>query len=521
MNKNLLTGILLFLFSITLSLYNLTASGRWTDEFFYVSKGHHTIELLKKGLVTHPYFLVEGADHPLTAVYVYGLASYLDLTYIDHAHIVPEVGLYQPHFDYDLFFTRLIAVVVSALSVLLTYIFCLRFFSYFVAVASSSILMTLPHFLGYSQKVSLESWCVLTFSLAVVFCFEYLRSKKLIYAILIGIFSGVTLTVKQSNILIFPFLVLTFSYYKYFLKDKNLSYKSVFVVALTTIITIFITYPMPFLNPQTFWHTTYDAWFVNGGKIPELIFGKMIGAPIVYYFIAISITTPLIILILLLTGGFEIIRTKRKPLYITLLIWFVVPFFMMFFAARQHMVRYIIQVYVPMAIISAIGLKAIAPIFIKDKRFHLLILVPVVVYSMVIIFQTTPYYLTYYNELIGGTKRVYSEKLFLLGWFSEGLKSVSNYIKNNVTPGSRIGYAVNAGFGAVDQIPGYTHLRYDKNLEYDYVVVTVFDVTRGGFDEKTLLPKYKAVYEEKGNGLVVARIYKNRSKVGPDTKLLY
>ena len=84
-----------------------------------------------------------------------------------------------------------------------------------------------------------------------------------------------------------------------------------------------------------------------------------------------------------------------------------------------------------------------------------------------------------------------------------------------------MGYAVNAGFGAVDQFEGVYHERYEPDKEYDYVVVTVFDVTRGGFKESDLLSKYKVVYEEKGNGLIIARIFKNRSKVFPVNKLLY
>lgn len=521
MGKNFYTGLLLFLFAFSISLYNFSNSGRWTDEHFYVAKGYVTVDLLKKGQIFNPYFVMEGADHPLTAVYVYGIVSQLDFTKFDPIRKFTEINSPLPLFDYDLPATRLVTIFISSLAVLLTYLFCLRHISYFVAVSSSLILATLPHYVGFSQKVSLESWCTLTFTLAVYYCFEYLKEKKTHQAVMTGIFSGITLTVKQSNILIFSFLGLAFLLNKFIFKDKKLPFKSILIIGLSSLGAIFVTYPMPFFNLETFWETTYEAWFVNGGKIPELIFGEMIGAPFVYYFIAISITTPALILTLLFTGGFEILRKRRTAFYLTLLLWFIVPFFMMFFAARQHMVRYIIQVYVPLAIISAIGLESVTKMIFKDKKLYFLTLIPILLYSLFIIYKTNPYYLTYFNELIGGTERVYKEKLFLLGWHSEGLKSVANFLKQNAEEGSSVGYAVNAGFGAVDQFEGVYHYRYDPNKEYDYVVLTVFEVTRGGFVESSLLSKYKVVFEEKGNGLVVARVFKNRSKVFPVNKLFY
>src|SRR5574337_2191092 len=76
-------ALLVFIFSLSLRLWNIHDSGRWWDEEWYVQKGYYFVELLKKGDWTNPYFYVNGGDHPPLSTYFYGLASYKDLISYD------------------------------------------------------------------------------------------------------------------------------------------------------------------------------------------------------------------------------------------------------------------------------------------------------------------------------------------------------------------------------------------------------------------------------------------------------
>lgn len=512
--KIFITSIFVILFSLFFGFYDLHSAGQWSDEKYYLEKGYLTLQLIKSGDMLDSFFYEEGADHPLTSTYAYGLASLLDLKNMSDEYYSEDLKIKKPIFQYDLKYSRLIPVILSTLTVLLTFLFAIRYFSYFVALSSSLILAALPHFVGFSHFASLESWCIFTFSLAVIFSILYVDTKKIKFVILAGIMSGISLTVKQSNILIYVFFIIFYISQKYYFKDRILSYKSILIIGASSFITIFITYPMPFFHPAEFISKSYEMWFMNGGKIPEVIFGHMIGAPFFYYFLALSITTPILVLLLLIPGFREILKNRKKWIYLTLLIWFSVPFFMLFFSARQHMVRYVIQVYVPLSIIAALGLESFSKQIVnksktrhKNKMGYALFII-LILYLSYILATTTPYYLTYFNELVGGTKNVYNKKLFLIGWYGEGMRGVGKYLESTARKGDKVGYAVDAGYHAIYDIEGIDEEKYSRNETYNYVVVSYFGVIRGGFNEKILENDYLVVYREKAKGFDIARVYK-------------
>ena len=506
-------AVIVFIFALSLRLWNLNQMGRWWDENWYQEKGYYFIELIKKGDFSNPYWYTGAADHPPLSNYFYGLTSYMDLIRYDSnaKPIIQVKGMQKgaPVFNYDLTYSRMISVIITSLAVVLVFLLASRYFSLFVGLSSSLIMAMLPHLLGLSQLVDLESWIIFTFTAAVFSFFLYLEKNKKIFLILTGIFSGLSIAVKQSDILIFVLLLAIFYVWKKKTKNNTIKYFHLFYIFLIAAISFIIVYPMPLLNLPAFIKFTYDLWFKNEGKIPELLFGIHLGAPFFYYIIAFLVTTPLAILLLSLFGIKAALNKKTTWFYLAIIIWFLAPFLLSFFHYRTNMVRFIIEFYAPLSILAAIGLENLIKLFTKNLVLKYSLIVPVFIYLLLILINITPLYLDYYNELVGGTKNVYENKLFFLGWFGEGLKAPGMYLAKNASSKSLIGLALNPE-QTLYKVPSLNYETFNPLKKYDYVVVNDFIITRNGFKVEQLKKDYYPIYEENVEGAVVATVFKHK-----------
>jgi len=210
MKNKLFLLTLIFLFSLTLRIWNLNQMGRAWDEPEYVEQGYRMIELIKKGDFNNSYFYTT-YDHPPLVKYLYGLTAHLDVK-----RYLPSG---EPILNYDLTFSRGLSAVVSSLAVVVVVMFGWQFISRFVGIVAGIILATLPFFLGLSQLVTAESWVMLFFSAAVFSYMLLLKDYSLSKLIITGVLTGIALQVKQSNGILLPLFVLLYT--AWFLRTKK------------------------------------------------------------------------------------------------------------------------------------------------------------------------------------------------------------------------------------------------------------------------------------------------------------
>src|SRR3989338_5783640 len=76
-----------------------------------------------------------------------------------------------------------------------------------------------------------------------------------------------------------------------------------------------------------------------------------------------------------------------------------------------------------------------------EYGFQLLyLLIPTyLVFSLLTI---SPYYLSYFNSLLGGTSGVYQNKTFELGWWGEGQREAVKYLTTVAKSGQTVGIYV-------------------------------------------------------------------------------
>jgi len=127
----------------------------------------------------------------------------------------------------------------------------------------------------------------------------------------------------------------------------------------------------------------------------------------------------------------------------------------------------------------------------------------------VVLIRITPYYLDYFNIVVGGAKTVYEKQLFQLGWWGEGLREMGLYLDNHAARGSKIGLAVEP-LASVPILPNLKLSPYKVGESYDYVAVGYFNIVREKFDDSSVVKNYKWVYSVKADGAEIVKIYKRK-----------
>lgn len=503
---------LIFTFVFWLRLTTLNEMGRTWDEPLYVEQGYHMVEALKKGNIHEP-ILYETYDHPPLVKYLYGIAAHFDIQEF------AKDG--KPIFQYDFAFARGLSAFASSLSVLLVAYIGWRLFSPFVGLTAGLLLGTLPIFLGLSQLVTAESWIMLSFTAAVYSYLLLLKKYSLKKLIITGILTGIALQVKQSNAILFLiyFLMLLVWY-----RQNKKRETSVFLTGIISLIKIgvisigvfILLWPTLMFHFKEIYEIHKNLWHVQfSPKIwqitlspPEVFFGRLMLTPIFYYPVYFLITTPLAILALFF-GGIVYLHKKKSLIFYMLIFWFLVPFLLSFYSWRQHGVRYIIEVYAPLVLISAVGFEMLIQKFIKQEKYKIFFLLLLMTYMLFLLIQIKPYYLNYFNLLVGGTKNVYDKRLFQLGWWGEGIREGAFFIKSVAPYGSRVAFAVSPKH-TIPSLSGLTVEQYKTGEKYDFVLVNYYNIIREGFDDSKIKKKYRLIHQVKTGGASLVFIYKSK-----------
>ncbi|MCL5438713.1 MAG: glycosyltransferase [Patescibacteria group bacterium] len=504
--------VLIFLFSILLRLSTLNQIGRTWDEYEYVEQGYKLTELIKNGDFNNNYFYTT-YDHPPLVKYIYGISAHFD---------VEKIINNKPVFNYDLTNSRLLSSLMFSLGVVVVILIGWKIFSPIVGIISGIILSMLPFTLGLSQLVTTESLKILVYPLVILSYIALIKKFSVKKVFIAGILTGIAFQAKQSNALLILILATSF-----FLQCRTLSAKEkigfikVRLLAILTIITIGIIVFI-LIWPQVLFHfrEVYDVnqklWSVQfSPKLwqitlapPEVFFGRLMLAPIFYYIVYFLITIPVIILFLFVFGVKNIVKSKNLYRYIILL-WFIFPFSMSIYSWRQHGLRYIIEVYPAIALIAAVGFDAFVQRFTRNQFKKFLYFIPIIVYLLISLWYVKPYYLDYFNEVVGGTETVYRSNLFQTGWWGQGEREAGLFLKNSAPQGSNVGLALSPEH----TFPRFESLKYSmwaENKKYDFVVVNNYHIIRDSFDDSAIRKNYNLVYQVKADGATLVYVYKSK-----------
>lgn len=493
---------LIFLISLTARILTLNQMGRTWDENQYVTQGYKMVELIRRGDFSNPYFY-ETYEHPPLAKILYGFGAHFDVDHFD------STG--NPVFKYDLTYARLISAIAGSFAVAIISLLGWEFISASVGLTAGIILLTTPWFVGLSQLASLESFTMLFFGLAIYFFLKFVSKPSANKFLLTSISVALALNVKQSNFLLFPILlsIVLVRHFSFAGKNSSLLMKQVYmflILVITSLFIFFLIFPMPWLHFRETYQINHKLWSVTLSQ-PEFFLGKVRLTREYYYLIYFLITTPVLVLLFFFLGLYKMLKNKNWLFYVTIL-WFAIPFAQSFYAWRQHGLRYIVEIYEPMALIAAIGLLWLLS-YLKKANTRKIFTILFFLYLFSDLYIQKPYYLDYFNLTVGGTKGVYEHKLFQIGWWGEGLREASLYVLGNAPKGSTVGLAVSP-MHTVLPMSGLNYESYIPSKQYDYVIVNAFNVLREGFDDSGIKEMYKEDYFVSAAGAHLVTVYKRK-----------
>ncbi len=504
--------IIFLAFSVRIATINKI--GRTWDEQEYIEQGYKMIELIKKGDFGNSYFYTT-YNHPPLVKYLYGITAHFDVERIS------TTG--EPIFKYDYTFSRILSVTMFSIGIFFTVLIGWKLFSPTVGVISGIILSMLPFSLGLSQLVTAESLKILTYPLTIYSYIPLLKNRITTMNILFaGVATGIVLQAKQTNFILVILLGIIFLVQckhldkkdrKDFLRKKLKIFLAVCLIGMLVFIAL---WPQFIFHIKDVWYINQKLWNIRfSSKIwqitlapPEIFFGKLRLVPVFYYIVYFFISIPLLVLVLFFLGLKKILSNKN--IYsLTLILWFLLPFGLSIYSWRQHGLRYIIEIYPAIALISALGFDNFVNKITTNKIKKFLYFIPIFTYLFIALWQIKPYYLDYFNELVGGVNNVYDKKLFQIGWWGQGVGEAGYYLKENAPKSSKIGLAISPSH-VFPVLKDFDVLRYKKSGNYDYVVVNYYNIIREAFDDSPIVSNYEPVYKVFADKAVLVTVYKKK-----------
>jgi len=437
--------LILFIVALSWRLIGINKQGETWDEVAYFNAGRTYLHNLKKLDFNSEAWDIN-KEHPPVGKYIYALAS------------IPAYS----HQVTDYTYGRLASALMGALTILIVFYLAKDLFSTEVAVLAGLILTFIPDLVGLNKVLGLDSPTLLFFTLTV---FLFIKAcKKLSHKLFIlsGLSLGLAIGTRFSNFILFILLPIIFL----LIFDKDVFGKKriflIYLLIIPLIALIFLYLSWPWLWTGTISHLGQSLH--HWGGIKELFLGQIRTPGYDYYLIYLGVTTPILVLILLMPFFIQMFKNRNVNNWL-ILAWFLVSFLITFSPTKLNGMRYMVLIYPALAIMASVGF-----FYLFQKKDSLIFGSLFILYLLIININYYPYYLTYYNELVGGTYGVYKNKLFPIGWWGEGVEEASSWVSANAPTAAKV---------YLNTIPNHTtggKLRNDLILTSenpDYIIVNL------------------------------------------------
>lgn len=378
------------------------------------------------------------SPHPPVARYIFGVVngaslfaehgtSMLSMSQEEATQLLQDVN-YLPG--------RYLSIIFAALISVFVFLIGAELFDRKTGLIASIFLILSPAFFGFVRLAIPDSITIFFFVASLFFFILGLKQNKNRYYILSAIGTGLAIASKFNTFSLFFLLPIIYILYKKQDVIKKKNYKETIMrIAMFLIIPIFIffaVWPRLWSNTSANLSEVFQSQsFVS--TTPEFFFGAF-EHPIHYYFTYLFVKTPFLILLLIIPTIYILIKKKDNPT-ITLFLWLLIPIIALsiFGSVKQTGIKNILLVYPALTLIAARGVLFISEL----NRNHLdkIVVLIISIYLAINLAAVHPYYIDYYNELVGGPNNVYENKLFLFGFWGEGIGEATDYLNEN-TEGS-------------------------------------------------------------------------------------
>lgn len=478
-HRKKLLFFLIFIFSFLIISFGINETGETWDEIPYYNAAKQYA-----GSLRHLRFKREdwnaNKEHPPVAKYVYSVASVFEMRKDGENYTGGRIAS---------------ALMLSG-AISLTFLFATELFGGAVGLLAGIILVLTPSFIGYGRILGMDSPTTLMFTLIAMSFYYFAKSeaKPKDYVAPIILFS-LGIATRYNIILSGLFLiaaVLLFAKWRFNIKK----WFSLFLFPIFGLIIFYLIWPYLWSDPIGGIEKSVGHW----GQVKEWYFGVANAIlPNSYFVTYFWYMTPLVILILaaigLITKPFD-----KKKIYILVLL--LVPFLNSIVGIKQGGIRYLLFVFIPLSILSGIGLvfllKKVKSLFIQILLTGILI-----GYMSHAVISYYPYYIDYYNEIMGGAKGDYQKKALQLGWWGEGSKRTVDYLNQNAPVGASV-------FNNMQPRHTLNYMREDIFMvqEEENPDFIVFNTQWGWASEYKIPQGYRIVHQEMVAGAPIITVLK-------------
>jgi predicted membrane-bound dolichyl-phosphate-mannose-protein mannosyltransferase len=410
---------------------DINGAGETCDEWAYAMAGQIYVSNIVHGYFQSTYWN-SNDEHPPVGKYIYGLTSHL-----------------SGSDDYGAL--RTISALMSALTVWLTFLIGLRLFSLPVAITAGIVLGLLPHFVAHAKVAGLDSPSVFLYTLTVSVFLKAIEHPKLNNKgfWVAGLLASLSFATKFSNATVFIFMIAVYVYREWpQLRSKGTMSLpvSLYLLPALPLIVLFLTWPWLWREPfgqlvktLSHWNYPVSEWFLGSYQKP----------PLYYYPAYLFATIPAALMVPLTMYFMKLgkalnenteeseewrtarLRTPHARNYIVLF-WFLSSLLWSISSFKQDGIRYIYTSIPAIALMIGVGVHHL----IRRVQWWPATWLGTVAYLGWQLASVHPYYLDYYNELVGGTKSVWENRLFEVGWWGEGIPRAVEHINSAAHDGA-------------------------------------------------------------------------------------
>jgi Dolichyl-phosphate-mannose-protein mannosyltransferase len=298
------------------------------------------------------------------------------------------------------------------------------------------IFASMPIFISNNALITTDSAAALFYFISFYFGAmasltigsEASRKKVLVYLCAAGFFTGLAMASKFSMVIIAPILVGIWGIDFFLIRKSDFKKFFIFlgIYILLAVFTLALVYKFNlFLYMEGLLSTLKR---VNTGR-PSFVWGHYSMNGVLWYFpFAFLIKTPIFVL-LCSVFGFIAIALKPKKKYIWIIIPFIFYLFISITSRLQIGIRHILPLMPFICIIASIGMAE----FYKNKKVALALVFSLIL-SSAFLFKTHPFYLSYFNSLIGGPDNGYKYLADSNVDWGQDIPELSKYLKENGNP---------------------------------------------------------------------------------------
>lgn len=361
----------------------------------------------------------------------------------------------------SLLMVRLPSAVLGALSCVMVFIFSSEVFKNKGAGLIGAFLLAFtPSFIAFTSLAMLDGGVAFFYILTVLLFYRSIHRKSLKYMVLSGLSLGLAFGTKETS-----FAIPIVGVFWLFLRAAKAwlssgrggiqrileNLKTYWFVPLWIplgLLTFYGTWPWLWNDPISKFASTFQS-YGSWGSAQGFMFGS-----VDYYGVNLLVTTPIVLLVLFLIGTFTVFREeKTKDAAILFLVWFFVPLAIMStpFVPKRGGANQIIFLLPSLCMVAGHGgseiigrlerLRSFSPPkggqFLRSKKVATALACVVLMAPVAIeCWYINPYYLDYYNQLVGGMEG--AKDHFYVGWWGEGMAEAIAYVDEHAPLNSSV-----------------------------------------------------------------------------------